>query len=877
MAIRTVNSCCGNDGALVEHFIGTAYDVVKTVYDNLGTLQYIYDFLNQHGVLVTVDSVNELKALKTEMKYARVYTFSTTAGYGYTDYLYVEGDTSGVIPNDTTATGSWIVVASSTGGGGTDGGTSASYIPWVYAQGSALGGETTIAVPNGTVGVPFIIVEGYMNTVGYGFTYDTSTLTVTLAQPLEVGDEVVLLLTGTPAVPDNPNISNWVTINWLYNGGYAVGAEQVIAIPYTFEAIPAIFKNGLRYYAGLAEQSYTVDAANQRILLTEPLSTNDRLIVQIGGESTTVIMSDRTIQEIARSANVRDNEVILSSNTTQYLNGMKVIYDEIAQKMYALPTLPSNVYINTVSNGELTYSPGNITVDLLPIPNEAAEGLVDALIANLAASDGYKYIGKCATIAELRTTEPATANQTILVQKYYSDSLISQGQYYYDATDTTSIDNGGSVIVTTGGKRWKFSGQATVETYGAYADGVKDDAAAFRRCIDAEDLILFLRKQYLILSPLEPKRSGQVFQGGGPTKLIGQLVAPATSFDIFSYTLSYREGVQFRDFNLVSANPGVGKGFYSPSSLYVANPIFQNVGFQCSLQFGIDANLILATIKECRFGLEGTLGASYMHIRSTGQAPVGSALTTNANIVENCRFFKSNSAYGIDFVNGLQIIFRNCDFETNTNTAGIIRVAGMLTAHFDKCWWERNDGAQLVKVQMDSTGTTQGCPVISFDKCWIKLDGTGNTCVLLSDTPNFNVSFTHCAGTQFAGKNLFMINATANPLQYLKCFLDNYFVGFTLLPQNTAWMYELGVNLLEFRDTVAGTLLASVTANTTRVVLSHNTGVLIQKQNGTIIAEIVSTATGTQIRALSQDGTTLWKLQPPTSGSTATAAQWTVV
>ena len=392
MAIRTVNSCCGNDGALVEHFIGTAYDVVKTVYDNLGILQYIYDFLNQHGVLVTVDSVNELKALNTDMKYARVYTYSTAAGYGYTDYLYVEGNDTGVIPNDSNATGTWVVVASSsTGGEGNN-----AYIPYVYAQGSALGGETTIAVPSGTVGVPFIIIEGHMNTVGYGFTFDTTTLTVTLAQPLEVGDEVVLLLTGTPAVPDNPNISNWVTINWLYNGGYAVGGEQVIAVPYTFEAIPAIYKNGNRYYAGLADKSYTVDAANQRILLTEPLATNDRLIVQIGGESTTFIMSDRTVQEVARSANVHENEVILSTNNTQYLNGMKVIYDVVAQKSYGLPTLPTNVYINSVSNGQLTYSPGNITVDLLPAPGSTEE--ITQEIANFEAKlgtvgSGLKLIG----------------------------------------------------------------------------------------------------------------------------------------------------------------------------------------------------------------------------------------------------------------------------------------------------------------------------------------------------------------------------------------------------------------------------------------------------------------------------------------------------
>lgn len=364
-------SNCSND-PLVDKLIGNAYHVVRTVYCNLGNLKLIYDFLNQYGMVLGVQSEDELKAMTTSASYVRLYGFDNTNKRIVKDYLYVEGDRTGVLPNDPTATGSWILVdtSNSGGSGGDDGKASPPYIPYTYNNGSAIGGETTIPVPTGTVGVPMIVVEGYTNLVGYGFTYDAASLTVTLTQPLEPGDEVHLFLTGTPAVPDNPNVTDWVQINWLYNGGYASGGEQVIAIPYTFESVPAIYKNGDRYYAGLADKSYTVDTANQRILLTEPLATNDRLIITIGGESTTLIMSDRTIQEVARSANVKDTQVILSTNTTQYLNDMKVVYDVVAQKIYGLPSLPTNVYINNVSNGHLTYSPGNITVDLLPLVPE---------------------------------------------------------------------------------------------------------------------------------------------------------------------------------------------------------------------------------------------------------------------------------------------------------------------------------------------------------------------------------------------------------------------------------------------------------------------------------------------------------------------------
>lgn len=364
--IRTTNSCCGNEAGLVEKFIGTAYDVVKTVYDNLGELQFIYDFLNKYGVLIVVDSATEMKALPVTAKYTRIYFTSNAGERIYTDYLYVEGDRTGIIPNDPTATGSWIVVGTSNSGSGS-GSPSVGYIPFLYNNGSAVGGETEIVVPDGAVGVPMIVVEGFIQTVGYGFEFDVSTSTVTLAQPLELGDEVLLLLSGSPAVPDKPNVSDWVVINWPYNYGVAVGGESLIDIPYTFQSVPAVFKNGLRLYPGLTTQSYTIDADNQRIFMTEPLVTNDRVIIQIGGEYETLTISDRTKQEIARGFNLTDAQVILDNDVVSTLNGKVVVYAIAQQKSYKLPTIPTNVHIVSITGNKLIYSPGNVEVTLLPI------------------------------------------------------------------------------------------------------------------------------------------------------------------------------------------------------------------------------------------------------------------------------------------------------------------------------------------------------------------------------------------------------------------------------------------------------------------------------------------------------------------------------
>lgn len=364
-------SHCGNQSndPLVDKLIGNAYHVVRTVYCNLGNLKLIYDFLQQYGMVLGVQSEEELKALTVSASYARIYDKTSAGDRQVTDYLYVEGDRTGIIPDDTTATGSWIKVATSGTGGGGESTSDGGYIPWIYNSGSANGGETTIRIPDGTAGAPFMIVNGDWQTEGYDFTYDPVAFEIKFITPLEQGDFVVVMRTGVPANPDNPNISDWVTINWLYNNGAAVGGEQVIDIPYTFQSVPAVFKNGLRFYKELPNESYTIDSSNNRIILTEPLATNDRLIVQLGGEANVLEVVDHTTQEVARSANTMDSEVIISTNTTQVLNDKKVIFDVLTQRAYGLPVLPPNVYIESVVGDQLTYRPGNVVVTLTYLPN----------------------------------------------------------------------------------------------------------------------------------------------------------------------------------------------------------------------------------------------------------------------------------------------------------------------------------------------------------------------------------------------------------------------------------------------------------------------------------------------------------------------------
>lgn len=91
-------------------------------------------------------------------------------------------------------------------------------------------------------------------------------------------------------------------------------------------------------------------------------------------------------------------------------------------------------------------------------------------------------------IAALRAlTSQAKFNSVTLVG-YYSSTITSApdgggGVFVYDASDTTSVDNGGTTIVDLAGRRWKrqFSGAVYPEWFGAVGDDVTSDTAALDR------------------------------------------------------------------------------------------------------------------------------------------------------------------------------------------------------------------------------------------------------------------------------------------------------------------------------------------------------------------------------------------------------------
>ncbi|WP_274362876.1 right-handed parallel beta-helix repeat-containing protein [Paenibacillus thermotolerans] len=88
-----------------------------------------------------------------------------------------------------------------------------------------------------------------------------------------------------------------------------------------------------------------------------------------------------------------------------------------------------------------------------------------------------------ASIASLRSMNAAPPPSTV----FYVNDKGQEGVFTYDASDVTSPDNTGTVIVAASGARFKrvYDDALNIKWFGAKGDGVTDDSAAIQACVNA--------------------------------------------------------------------------------------------------------------------------------------------------------------------------------------------------------------------------------------------------------------------------------------------------------------------------------------------------------------------------------------------------------
>ncbi|EJS6251368.1 hypothetical protein N1226_000984 [Escherichia coli] len=283
-------------------------------------------------------------------------------------------------------------------------------IPYTY---TATGGEKFISLPFYPV-TGVVTVNGSMQVPLDNFEIDGNTLN--LGRALSKGDVVFCLFDKILSPED------YKTGIRIYKF-QAVGGETEFTPDFTSYGVQSLYIGG-EYKTPEIEYSY--NSTTGKVSLQTALTAGVWVVAEMSAKQPNIgPLFDRSIQEIARAANVKDSEVILSTDSTQFLNDKKIVYSVSEQKAYGLPVLPTNVFIQSVDNGKLTYSPGNIAVDLVPVPGSAesltasdvpttsGDSVQDGLdsIDVFIDTDSYKRVGD---IRGYTTTQDVTPVNAII-------------------------------------------------------------------------------------------------------------------------------------------------------------------------------------------------------------------------------------------------------------------------------------------------------------------------------------------------------------------------------------------------------------------------------------------------------------------------------
>jgi hypothetical protein len=182
------------------------------------------------------------------------------------------------------------------------------------------------------------------------------------------------------------------------------------------------------------------------------------------------------------------------------------------------------------------------------------------------------------------------------------------GSFIRDDSDTVSADNGGTVVVSTNGKRWKrqYNGALNVQWFGAVGDGVTDDTSSIQSAVSSGAG----KNVYFPSTPSSYKITTEI-SVSGHTTITGDgrgTVIKLAGLNKSGFLVSQQDGVIFKDLFIYSETPGTiaytgGINIYNSTKCKVLNVEFIGMSWAGVLLNGSS----YCTVRDCRFS--GWLGS----------------------------------------------------------------------------------------------------------------------------------------------------------------------------------------------------------------------------------------------------------------------------
>lgn len=208
---------------------------------------------------------------------------------------------------------------------------------------------------------------------------------------------------------------------------------------------------------------------------------------------------------------------------------------------------PAKIYIN--GNYSLKVVDKN-DLQIFYVPDYYLVG--SAAVATIGILEG----GYTASLPDYAALRNFTAgNNSVYINGYNASSSPSgiSGQFTYDPTDTTSADNGGTIIVSTNGKRWKrqYETDVNVTWFGATAGVSTDQSPAFLSALSIGEVVVPKGVWSVDLTILKNGLAGYKMRGESATETILKAVSGATHvLRITGSSSSYCKYSSFSNFTI---------------------------------------------------------------------------------------------------------------------------------------------------------------------------------------------------------------------------------------------------------------------------------------------------------------------------------------